>query len=91
MLLRVAIESARRMAPAVPELAVVGEGDQRYVFLVGPENKLKRAPVKTGVRDGGMLEITEGLRSGQKVVSEGIVKVSDGITVKLAPPRGQAR
>jgi membrane fusion protein (multidrug efflux system) len=91
MLLRVAIESARRMAPAVPELAVVGEGDQRYVFLVGPENKLKRAPVKTGVRDGGMLEITEGLRPGQKVVSEGIVKVSDGITVKLAPSRGQAR
>ena len=96
MLLRVGIESAARRAPAVPELAVVGEGDQRYVFVVGPENRLKRTPVKTGVRERGMLEIPEGLRPGQKVVSEGVVKVSDGMTVRLAgavgaTPPGRAR
>jgi membrane fusion protein (multidrug efflux system) len=84
MLLTVVIESAPRTAPAVPELAVVGQAEQRFVFVVGPGDKVKRVLVKTGVRDRGLIEIVEGLKPGQKVVSEGVVKVSDGIQVRLA-------
>lgn len=84
MLLTVMIESAPRTAPAVPELAVVGQGEQRSVFLIGPDSRVKRTPVRTGLREGGRIEIVEGLKPGQKVVSEGIVKVSDGMEVRLA-------
>jgi membrane fusion protein (multidrug efflux system) len=84
MLLTVVIESAQRTAPAVPELAVVGQAEQRFVFVVGAGDKVKRVLVKTGVRDRGLIEIVEGLKPGQKVVSEGVVKVSDGIQVRLA-------
>jgi len=86
MLLTVTIESAARFAPAVPELAVVGQGDQRFLFVVGADGKVKRTPVRTGVRDRGMIEIVDGAKPGEKVVSEGIVKVSDGMEVRLAGP-----
>jgi membrane fusion protein (multidrug efflux system) len=84
MLLTVTIEAKPRTAIAVPELAVLGQGDARYVFLVGPDRKVKRAEVRTGARNAGMIEIVEGLKPGQKVVSRGIVKVSDGMEVRLA-------
>lgn len=84
MLLSVTIETRPRIATAVPELAVVGEGDARYVFLIGPDRKVRRVSVRTGVRSAGMIEIVKGARPGQKVVSQGIVKVSDGMEVRLA-------
>ena len=84
MLLTVAIETAPRMGLSVPELAVVGEGDARFVYVVGADGKAKRTQVRTGLRSDGRIEILEGLQPGQKVVTEGVVKLSDGMQVRLA-------
>lgn len=94
MLLTVAVENAPRMALSVPELAVVGEGDSRYVFVVDGEGRARRTQVRTGVRADGRIEIVSGLRPGQRIVTDGIVKVADGMTVRLAgqrTERAQAR
>lgn len=88
MLLTVGVETSPRTTLAVPELAVIGEGDARYVFVVGADSRATRTPVKTGIRDGGMMEIVEGLRPGQMIVSEGVVKISDGTKVRLAGTAG---
>jgi membrane fusion protein (multidrug efflux system) len=84
MLLTVVIESAPRMGLSVPELAVIGEGDSRFVYTVDPQNRAQRTAVRTGTRVGGRIEILGGLRPGQRVITEGVVKVSDGMTVRLA-------
>lgn len=84
MLLNVTIETAPRMGLSVPELAVVGEGDQRFVYVVGESGKANRAQVRTGLRTNGRIEIVDGLRPGQKVVTEGVVKLSDGMQVRVA-------
>jgi membrane fusion protein (multidrug efflux system) len=84
MLLTVDIETAPRMSLSVPELAVIGEGDQRFVFTIAADGTAKRIPVRTGLRSGGRIEIVEGLRPGQQVVTEGVVKVADGMKVRLA-------
>ncbi len=81
MLLTVAIEAASHRGLALPELAVVGEGDDRYVFVLGRGNKVVRTAVRTGSRDGGLVEV-KGLPAGGRVVTEGVVKVSDGMTVR---------
>lgn len=86
MLLTVGVESVPRTALAVPELAVVGEDDERFVFVVNSDGKVKQTPVKTGLRNGGRIEIIQGLKLGQKVVSEGVVKISDGMAIRLAGP-----
>ncbi len=67
----------------MPELAVVGDGDDRFVFLAGADGKAKRASVTTGARQNGQVEIVKGLSPGQRVVTEGVVKLSDGMAFRL--------
>lgn len=83
MLLTVNVEAAARSGPAVPELAIIGEGDASFAYVVD-ESVARRVPVRTGARQGGLVEIVEGLRPGQRVVTEGVVKITDGQRVRLA-------
>lgn len=83
MLLTVSIVSAARESLAVPELAVVGEGERSFVYVI--ENGVaRRVAVRTGLRDGLKVEIVEGLKPGQRIVTEGVVKLSDGQKVRIA-------
>jgi membrane fusion protein (multidrug efflux system) len=84
MMMRVGIQSSSRTALSVPELAVLGEGDSRFVFALGPGDRVRRLPVRTGMHLNGRVEILAGLRPGQRVVTEGIIKVADGMQVRLA-------
>ena len=88
MMMNVGIQSSTRSGLSVPELAVLGEGDNRYVFVVGGGNRVHRTEVRTGAHLNGRVEIVSGLRPGQRVVTEGIIKVTDGMEVRL---QGQGR
>ncbi|MEO8141462.1 MAG: efflux RND transporter periplasmic adaptor subunit [Sphingomicrobium sp.] len=91
MLLTVGIDTAPRAGLSVPELAVVGEGDRRFVYLIDGAGKAKRTEVRTGARMAGRIEIVSGLRAGQKVVTEGVIKLTDGMQVKVAGPGNPSR
>lgn len=82
MLLTVEIALRPRTAVVVPELALVGLGERRYVFRLGPDDRVQRVEVRTGLRRDGMVEITQGLSPGDRVVVEGTVKVRDGMNVR---------
>lgn len=90
MLLTVTVESNARTALAVPELAIVREGDTSYVYTIDAQQKAKRIPVRTGARDGNLVEIVDGLSAGDRIVSEGVVKLSDGATVRVKGASGKA-
>jgi membrane fusion protein (multidrug efflux system) len=90
MLLTVVIETAPRTGISVPELAVVGEGERRFVYVVD-KGMAKRVEVRTGLRANGRVEILEGLKPGQPIVTEGVVKLSDNMKVRLAGPNGAGR
>ena len=91
MLLTVLIETAPRLSLSVPELAVVGEGDNRFVYVLQQDGSVRRTQVRTGLRQDGRIEIREGLRPGQQVVTEGVVKLSDGVKVRTAGPQNAGR
>lgn len=86
MLLNVSIETSPRLGLSVPELAVVGEGESRFVYIIDAKGIAQRAEVRTGLRSAGRVEILEGLTPGQRVVTEGVVKLSEGMKVRLAGP-----
>ena len=88
MLLSVTITSKTRIAPAVPELSLVREGDTSFVYIMGPDFKVKRMPVTTGARDGYLVEVIKGLNVGDRIVTEGVVKLSDGATVRTGKAKG---
>lgn len=87
MLMNVSVRLAEREAPAVPEFAIAGRGEDRFVFIVTPEGKAKRVPVRTGLRDAGLVEVS-GVPAGARVIGEGLVKVADGMKVRLAGKKG---
>jgi membrane fusion protein (multidrug efflux system) len=50
--------------------------------MLDADQKAKRIAVKTGGRDGNLVEIISGLKVGDKIVTEGVVKLSDGAKVR---------
>jgi RND family efflux transporter MFP subunit len=83
------VYDTRKGALLVPEEAVTELQGNYQVAVVGDDNKASIRPVKVGQHFGGMWEITEGLRPGERVIVQGAQKVQEGtaVTAKLwAPP-----
>ena len=78
MLLRVSVRLPERQALALPEIAVQQEGTQASVFRVGAGDTVALVPVTLGSRHAGKVEIASGLKPGDRIVVEGIVKLHDG-------------
>lgn len=59
------------VALVVPRSAISGEGDEQAVFVAEGE-KFERRAVKTGRAAGDLIEITEGLKEGDRVAVSGV-------------------
>jgi membrane fusion protein (multidrug efflux system) len=84
MLIKVGIDQGQHQNLAVPEAAVQFEGSQASVFLItkGPKGQVaRRAAVQTGITTDGFIEITSGLKPGDKIVGDGLNRVQDGAPV----------
>src|SRR5262249_965469 len=69
----------------VPQRAVMELQGSHQVAVVGSDNKVIIRPVTVGDRVGKLWIITEGLKAGERVVVEGLMKVRDGAPVKAVP------
>jgi cobalt-zinc-cadmium efflux system membrane fusion protein len=65
------VTSGESQAPAIPDEAVVREGDQARVWVVAQNNTLTLRPIHTGRTNGGMVEVLDGLKAGERVVTRG--------------------
>ncbi len=61
--------------PAAPESAVIREGDTARVWVLDPDGALRIRPVVAGVLQDGMVQILQGLKAGERVVSKGALFV----------------
>jgi|APEBP8051073352_1049397.scaffolds.fasta_scaffold06114_2 membrane fusion protein (multidrug efflux system) len=71
----------------IPEQAVVPDSKAPYVYRL-VDGKAKRAPIKTGLRRDGQVEVIEGLSAGDEVVIAGQLKLRDGAAVRAAGQGG---
>ena len=69
----------------VPQRAVSELQGRRQVAVVGPDNRVAIREVQTAERSGEMWIIANGLKPGERVVSEGTSKVAAGATVNPKP------
>ncbi len=65
------ITSGATDALAVPEEAVVREGEAARVWVIEPGNELALRRIRTGRISNGMVEVLDGLKAGEKVVTRG--------------------
>ena len=82
MFVRVRLVFVRRdNVLTIPEQALVPAAQGTTVFVVA-DGKAKQAPVKTGQRRAGSVEIVDGLKAGDSVVTAGQLKLRDGAPVR---------
>ena len=75
----------RSHALTVPDEAVFGEGNQSFVYIVKPDSTVMRQAVVLGTRDSTRAEVTQGLKSGDRVVRAGHQKLFEGARVMPVP------
>jgi membrane fusion protein (multidrug efflux system) len=76
--------SEREHALVVPESAVLVDQQGSFVWRIGNDGKAMRAPVEIGLRKAARVEITSGLGAGDRIVSAGTSKVTEGAEVRVA-------
>ncbi len=84
MFARVSIELSRReQALWIPEQALLPQTQSVYVFRV-VDGRAEQTEVTTGLRKPGLVEIRSGLSAGDRVVTAGQMKISQGSEVRAA-------
>ncbi|HEV2718294.1 MAG TPA: efflux RND transporter periplasmic adaptor subunit [Terriglobales bacterium] len=83
-----AVIKVAKGALVIPEQAVTELQGNRLIAVVDSENKIAMRPVKMGERSGAMWQVIEGVKPGEKVVVQGLLKVRPGspVTVKEWTP-----
>ena len=80
-----ALIQTREGALLVPQRAVTELQGGYQVVVVTADNKIEIRPVKVGERAGTLWVINEGLKTGERVVAEGLQQVKAGMSVS---PKG---
>ena len=71
----------------IPQSCVSEVQDKKFIYLVGSDNKVKYSEIKVDPQNDGMNYIvTDGLKPGDKYVTNGITKLSDGMEIKPITP-----
>lgn len=83
MLMKVKLIRSKEIVKVLPEEALIPIADKQYVFRVEADNKVARIEVKTGRRRPGSIEVLSGIELDDLVVTEGVIRVRPGSTVKL--------
>jgi RND family efflux transporter MFP subunit len=87
---RIRRENEGKDAVVVPEKALVSVQGTYSVAIIGEGNKVQIKPVTLGPATGGFRIVTNGLTGGEKIVVDGLQRITDGAVVdpKPAPPAG---
>jgi len=79
-------------AVTVPQRAVLEnpQGGGKLVFVVDEKGSAQPRPVEAGPWAGGEWVITSGLKGGERVIVEGVLKLAPGAPVRVAGDKGAA-
>ncbi|WP_296559983.1 efflux RND transporter periplasmic adaptor subunit [Pigmentiphaga sp.] len=71
-------------SPAIPKQAVIHEGSMERVWIAHDDGAVELRPVRTGVVNGDLVQIVDGLAEGDKVVSGGSLFIDRAATLRTA-------
>lgn len=83
MLFVVKLELGSHSAITIPEQAVMSLGEIQYAFVYQPESRtVQRREIRLGQRGRGRVEVLSGLREKEMLVTDGVLKLTDGGQVR---------
>jgi multidrug efflux system membrane fusion protein len=77
--------SGKYPALLIPDRALGSDQAQRFVYVVNAEKKVEFRPVKIGPMIDGLRVVKEGLKPGEQIIAEGLLRVRPGIVVEAKP------
>jgi RND family efflux transporter MFP subunit len=78
------VQLASRTALVVPRSAVLGGESEASLYIVA-DGKARRVPVRTGIEEDDLIEVTGAMKAGDVVVVSGNYELTDGMTVRVSP------
>ena len=76
----------------VPQSATYEIQDKRFVYVVDSKSTVKSTPIETfPLDDGKNYVVTSGLKAGDKIVTEGVGTLKDGMQIKEITPEQAAK
>ena len=81
-LLEITVKFNLRNSLSVPDTSIMMEGDKTFIYKVSEKNITSKTEVEIGLRGNEKVEVLSGLNLGDKIVAEGLKKVS---------PRGEIK
>src|SRR5262249_7146112 len=85
--LRLLLNSAGK-SPAVPESAIIDDAGRPVVFVQKAGETFLRRPVKLGTRNGGLVQVLEGIAVGDRVVTKGAYLIRLSTMSSAVPAHG---
>ena len=82
LLVRVTVKGPEREAVMVPESAILQRAQGAILYTVA-DDKVTEVKVKLGKRMDGKVEVVEGLKAGDTVVTAGNAQLSNGTKVEV--------
>lgn len=89
MFMEVSLLAAPRTVIAIKEEATQSVGPRDFVYVIeSRDGQLvsKKVEVDLGIHQDGYVEVISGLKAGLDIVSEGVLQVRDGGSVKIQSP-----
>lgn len=83
LLLKVTLIKNERTSVILPEETILQRQSDHFVLVVGADNKVEQRKVKVDARRPGKVEITDGLKVGERVIVRGVNRVRDGQMVAV--------
>ena len=90
---QIVIPRQNNNAIIIPQSCVSEVQNKKFVYLLGKDNKVKYTEIQVDPQnDGNTYVVTEGLKVGDKYVTNGITKLNDGMEiVPITPQRYQEK
>lgn len=82
MLLQITLEKQVLETLVIPEKALVPNQDKQFVFVL-VEDKVRQQEVIIGARRPGTVQVIDGLQEGDRVVTEGTLRIRDQSKVRV--------
>lgn len=79
---------APRKVLAIPDTAIVEDGGQSVVFVMVEGESFERRPLRLGIRANRWTEVLEGVKAGERVVTNGAYEVKLASASGALPAHG---
>ncbi len=77
--------SGKYPALLIPDRALGSDQSVKFVYVVNAEKKVEFRPVKLGPMIDGLRVVKEGLKPGEQIIVEGLLRVRPGVPVDAKP------